>query len=230
MITIIRLILKDILKTRLYSGNNLSKVLTAIFVFMFSLCSAQSVETRADVESNLKVPTGGIVIGDSLPEAFWRQELKIVNHPYNNPTLKLADYRQHLLVLDFLNTACVACIKSVDKWNLLQPEYRHEVKVIPIHLYGDNDKILPLAQQREWKMPIATGNSADTTINQLFYAFRSFGQVWIKDGKLVAIPHNKDVSPELIGRALSRRPLGIEMNDFLTYFDKRYGMADRNKK
>lgn len=44
----ITLILKDILKIRLYRGNNLLKVLTAIFVSMFSLCSAQSVETRAD--------------------------------------------------------------------------------------------------------------------------------------------------------------------------------------
>ncbi|WP_313419893.1 TlpA family protein disulfide reductase [Sphingobacterium multivorum] len=44
----ITLILKDILKPRLYRGNNLLKVLTAIFVSMFSLCSAQSVGTWAD--------------------------------------------------------------------------------------------------------------------------------------------------------------------------------------
>lgn len=48
MLTLILLLIKDIIKTRLYRGNNLLKILTAIFVSMFSLCSAQSVETRAD--------------------------------------------------------------------------------------------------------------------------------------------------------------------------------------
>ncbi|MGJ1417842.1 hypothetical protein [Sphingobacterium multivorum] len=48
MITLILLILKDILKTHLYRGNNLLKMFTTIFVSMFSLCSAQSVKTRAD--------------------------------------------------------------------------------------------------------------------------------------------------------------------------------------
>ncbi|MGB3063130.1 TlpA family protein disulfide reductase [Sphingobacterium thalpophilum] len=54
MFTLILLLIKDILKTRLYRGNNLLKMLTAIFVSMFSLCSAQSVETRADAGQSAK--------------------------------------------------------------------------------------------------------------------------------------------------------------------------------
>lgn len=54
MRTLILLILEDILKTRLYRGNNLLKVLTTIFVSMFSLCSAQSVKTRADAGQTAK--------------------------------------------------------------------------------------------------------------------------------------------------------------------------------
>ena len=54
MFTLILLLIKDIIKTRLYRGNNLLKILTAIFVSMFSLCSAQSVETRADAGQQVK--------------------------------------------------------------------------------------------------------------------------------------------------------------------------------
>ncbi|WP_104384693.1 redoxin domain-containing protein [Sphingobacterium sp. HMA12] len=52
--TLILLLIKDILKTHLYRGNNLLKTLTAVFVSMFSLCSAQSVETRADAGQSAK--------------------------------------------------------------------------------------------------------------------------------------------------------------------------------
>jgi thiol-disulfide isomerase/thioredoxin len=54
MFTLILLLIKDIIKTLLYRGNNLLKILTAIFVSMFSLCSAQSVETRADAGQQAK--------------------------------------------------------------------------------------------------------------------------------------------------------------------------------
>lgn len=179
-------------------------------------------QTDGSNNSLLKVPPGGVVIGDSLPELFWQQELQVVNDRYGRKTVKLSAFKHQLLILDFLNTACVPCIASVDKWNELQPEFRSEVAVLPIHLYGDNNRIASFAEERRWTMPIATGNHADTLINMLFYVHKSFGQVWIMDDKLLAIPHNRDVSKALIGRALTRRSLAIEMNDRLTYFDQRY--------
>ncbi|GGH28850.1 hypothetical protein GCM10011418_39730 [Sphingobacterium alkalisoli] len=198
-------------------------------VVLFSDAQAQSAGERA-VEglTEISIPGGGMVIGDSLPEAFWNQELQVINHPQGLTKIKLADYRDKLLVLDFLNTACVPCIASVDKWHQLQERYRQEVAVLPVHLYGDNQRIGPFAEKKGWTLPIAVGNTADTIINRLFYSYKSFGQVWIHDGRLLAIPHHKDVTPELIGKALRRIPLGITMNDFLTYFDKRYtgGAAD----
>lgn len=180
---------------------------------------------KARVEQSaarLSIPEGGVVIGDSLPEAFWNLELRVVNHPWGSSTMKMESFKSQLLVLDFWNTACSACIMSLDKWDELQKVFPREVAVVAVHLYGDNPSALPFAQRKSWQFPIALGNRADTTINRLFYAHKSFGQVWIKDGKLIAIPKNKDVDRALIAKAITNRPLGIQMNDLLTYFDKRY--------
>ncbi|GGC22314.1 hypothetical protein GCM10011386_12800 [Parapedobacter defluvii] len=138
----------------------------------------------------------------------------------------MESFKNQLLVLDFWNTACTACIISLDKWDTLQKVFPREVAVIAVHLYGDNPSALPFAQRKGWQFPIALGNRADTTINRLFYAYKSFGQVWIKDGKLIAIPKSKDVDRALVAKAITNRPLGIEMNDLLTYFDKRYQEAE----
>ena len=84
-------------------------------LFGLSDARAQSPKDREAADGQvLRIPEGGIVIGDSLPEAFWQQELTVINHPYGKNTVKLSEYRQQLLVLDFLNTACVPCIHSVD--------------------------------------------------------------------------------------------------------------------
>ncbi|WP_196940073.1 TlpA family protein disulfide reductase [Sphingobacterium pedocola] len=209
-------------------------ILLTIFCFIvFSDAQAQSAgEQAVEGLNDIRIPEGGIVIGDSLPEAFWEQELQVINHPQGLAKIKLSDYRDKLLVLDFLNTACVPCIASVDKWHQLQERYRQEVVVLPVHLYGDNQRIGPFAKEKGWTLPIAVGNTADTIINRLFYSYKSFGQVWIHDGRLLAIPHHKDVTPEVIGKALRRIPLGIIMNDFLTYFDRRYtgGAGDEQSK
>jgi len=174
------------------------------------------------VKSDDPVPEGGIVIGDKLPPSFWNLRLNLVNHPQGRTSVRLSDFKDKLLVLDFWATYCVPCVESVDKWNELQPKFAYEVAVIPIYLYQGNDKALPFAQKKGWKLPVAVGNAADTLLNRLFYAHRSYGQVWIKDGKLLAIPKNSVVNAQLVAKVITNRKVVIEMNDLCTYFDKRY--------
>src|SRR3546814_14575589 len=103
-----------------------------------------------------------------------------------------------MLVLDFLNTACSPCVASVDEWNRIQPHFVDEVAVLPVHLYGDNPRLLSLAQKREWHLPVALGNRADTLLNKLFYSQKRFGQIWIKDGHFYATHQHKAVNKLLV--------------------------------
>ena len=67
MPTLILLTIKD-LKTRFHKGNNLLKILTTIFVSMFSLCSAQSSKQKTEAVQKEITP---LQIGDTIPEELW---------------------------------------------------------------------------------------------------------------------------------------------------------------
>ncbi|WP_257669827.1 TlpA family protein disulfide reductase [Parapedobacter tibetensis] len=184
-------------------------------------------EARAQVPDSQSgpVPPGeveevqGLIIGDSVPEWFWDVELHVVNHPEGKSTVILGDFKDKLLVLDFWATYCRPCVASMSKWDTLQQDFEQEVAVVGIHLYHHNDLPRPFAQKQGWRLPIAVGNTADTLLNQLFYAQSRFGQVWIKDGKLLAIPKNKVVTKALVSNIVANKPTAIEMEESLTYFD-----------
>lgn len=143
-------------------------------------------------------------IGDVLPEAFWQLQLKTYTVDGDSSYISLADYRDKLLVLDFWATYCVPCVESIDKWNTWQKSFGDKVKVLPIALYNYNRSVLPFVRQRGWSLPVIYGNRVDTLLNQMFYYKKSFGQVWIHEGKVLAIPNsgklsNNDVRDALVG-------------------------------
>jgi len=194
--------------------------LLAVATIMCLYAHAQRPEPSGPVPSG--IPTDGIkglVIGDSVPKWFWDVELGVVNHPEGDHTVSLGAYRDKLLVLDFWATYCSPCVKSLDKWNCLQQKGHGRVTVLGIHLFHHNHVAGPFAKQRGWSIPIAVGNRLDTLLNDLFYARRRFGQVWIKDGKLLAIPKNRVVTAELVDSILADKPVRIEMEESHTYFD-----------
>jgi len=175
-------------------------------------------QTARQLDQDLR----GLVIGDTLPESFWNLHLKVVNHPQKLTTIYMENFRDKLLVLDFWANYCKPCVESIDQWDNWQQKFAVELAVIPVHVYYPSGEALPFAEERGWQLPISVGNRADTLLNKLFYAYRSFGQVWIKDGRLLAIPEHSSVTEQNLVGLLTNKPVSIKMNDYLTYFDKRY--------
>jgi hypothetical protein len=62
------------------------------------------------------------------------------------------------------------------------------------------------------------GSAVDTAINKLFYYDRSYGQIWIRDGRLFAIPVSWEVTEQDIQNALQGIP--PKMNLLLTHGEK----------
>lgn len=161
----------------------------------------------------------GLVIGDSLPSWFWDVQLTLIHHPSNDSIFRMADYKDRLLVLDFWGAYCSPCIASIDKWDELKMQFGDAVEVIGIHLFYPNRLAAPFAQKRRWQLPISVDNIVDSALNELFYAQHRFGQVWIKDGKLLAIPKNKAVTQELVGAVVNGEDVDIPMEYSMTYFE-----------
>ncbi len=192
-----------------------------MLVFFMCLMAAKQVSAQAEPAEAAKwiIPHGGVVLGDSLPDWFWEVELSVVNHPEGNEIVRMADYKDKLLVLDFWATYCSPCVASLIKWDSLARFFSGQVAVIGIHLFDFAQRAQPFAEKMGWILPIADGNATDTLLNQLFYERRRFGQVWVKDGRLLAIPKNKVVSRELVSAVLLGARPEIEMEESHTYFD-----------
>ncbi|RZS69146.1 TlpA family protein disulfide reductase [Pseudobacter ginsenosidimutans] len=199
-----------------YCSKVLALTACALLIFQ-SFAYAQQNNTESLLEDFISKK--GLVIGDSLPPAFWDISLPLVHHPNKDSSVRLSDYSDRLLVLDFWAFYCTPCIASLDKWQQLEHVFENKVKVIGIYLFDAPKRAEPFAKKRNWDMAIAAGNKMDTLLNQLFYARGRYGQVWIKDGKLLAIPKNKIVNEALVGKVLAREPVEIEMEVSHTYFE-----------
>lgn len=168
-------------------------------------------------QHTLKAPKGGVLLGEELPEEFWGQTLTSYDINGIPKQIVLSDFRDKFLVLDFWATYCSPCVTSLDKWDKWQHEFEQDVQVLAIHLYDYNRKVLPFAKKRGWTIPLIYGSQQDTVINQMFYYDRSFGQVWIKDGKLFAIPKSWELGIEDVRKAVLEGIIPAKQNTFLTY-------------
>lgn len=205
----------------------------AFFCFTLSIYArAQSPEIR-EIDNGLveMSKTGNlpeILIGDELPDEFWDTQISFHYPSDSSISVTLEKFKDKLLVLDFWATYCSPCVKSLDKWEIWQQEFQQEVMVIPIHIYHDSYRVEPFARKKEWALPMVYGEKVDTILNHLFYYGRSFGQIWIKDGKLFAIPISWEVEKADVIKAIQGE-VPKKMNLYLTHQEKRKEEDDEEK-
>jgi len=174
-----------------------------------------------EVEAQSQIPEiKPLNIGDTIPESVWHMPLQVVNHPEGKKTITLNDYRGKLIILDFWATYCSPCVASIRNLDTLQKQFNDRIKVLTVHLFDFENKALPFIQKNNWITPCILGKG-DTLLNRLFFVKPRFGEVWIKDGKLFAIPLHKAVDATMISNVLNDVEVNIPMDDYLTIFEKR---------
>ncbi|MGB3105723.1 MULTISPECIES: TlpA family protein disulfide reductase [Sphingobacterium] len=136
MITLILLILKDILKTQSQSWNRPLIVITILFVSMFSL-SAQTPrkDSGADGLSSLVA----LKPGDRIPDAVWNQPLELNYFNGKKKTIKFADLKGKLILLDFWSTGCPSCIEGIPEMELIQQRFKDKVQVVMVNSKRNKD-------------------------------------------------------------------------------------------
>ncbi|MBB5440097.1 thiol-disulfide isomerase/thioredoxin [Pedobacter sp. AK017] len=179
---------------------------TTKLIVLAALCLNFSLKANAQAIKQKPSIIQPIKIGDKIPDTLWNKDFTVINHPQNKPTLKLKDYGNKLIILDFWATYCHPCVESLDYLHSIKDEFKDQLVVIPVQVYDRAAKGIPFMQKKGWIWPSITG---DTLLNKvmLLRYLTGYGIAWIKDGKLLAVPSKKQFNAETIRKIIQGEPV-----------------------
>nr|WP_320000124.1 TlpA family protein disulfide reductase [uncultured Draconibacterium sp.] len=135
-------------------------------------------------------------VGDPVPDILLKD---LVNYP--KETARLSDFEGQLLILDFWATWCTPCLKAIPHLEQLQRKFGNQLQVLMVTSQPKNT-IEKCFSTRNVSLPSVTG---DKTLSKLFPHKYVPHEVWIKDGKVVAITGEAEVNTENISALLSAK-------------------------
>lgn len=136
-------------------------------------------------------------IGDPVPDIFLEN---IINHP--GGTVHLSDFKGKLLILDFWATWCRPCIQAIPRFEQLQREFGNQLQILMV-TSQPSTSIAKFFSDRKISLPSVTG---DQKLSKLFLHKYIPHEVWIKDGKVLAITGEAEVTASNIKAQLSEKP------------------------
>ena len=137
-----------------------------------------------------------LTIGSKLPDDL------ILNNVKNYPTktIRLADLKGKMILLDFWATWCSSCVEGFPKMDELQNEFKNDLQVILVNAEqtGDDEEKTKLLFEKRKKyanydvtLPYLVG---DTNLQKLFPHKYVPNYVWInKEGVVTAITYPQEV-------------------------------------
>lgn len=154
-------------------------------------------------------------IGDTLSRSDLATIFQASNLPKNRKTLALNNYKDDLIILDFMNSSCSGCIAAIPKLDSLKNKF-DKLKVFMV----SSEKIersLYFFQHneiaRKTKIPMIYG---DTILKKLFPHMFISHLVWIKNAKVLAITRTKEVNQENINKVVVGEKINFPIkNDFI---------------
>ena len=155
-----------------------------------------------------------LAVGDTLPELPFHQ---VINYPRDS--VMLSDFKGRLLILDFWNTWCTACLASFPKLHRLQQQFPEKVMILPVVSYrgGSRKKYSEFYKMRsEMGMPIALPSIVEDSILVQLFPHRALPHVvWIDTaGKVLGITGGGELKEENIKRLVSGDSNGAKHSPF----------------
>ena len=138
-----------------------------------------------------------IQIGDPVPDIFLEN---IVN--YQGKTARLSGFKGKLLILDFWATWCHPCVDAIPRFEQLQREFGNQLQILMVTSQPATT-IVKFFSDRKVSLPSVTG---DQKLSKLFPHKYVPHEVWIKDGKVIAITGEAEVTAANIKTQLTEKP------------------------
>ena len=181
---------------------------TILFIVLATLCLFFQVEAQD------KLTINSLKIGDQVPNLGISG---IINYPPQ--TAKISDFKNKLLILDFMNTYCGSCIEALPRLDSLQRQYAGKIQIFIVI-----DE--PLARVRSFlqnnqiakniKLPVIVG---DKTLSRLFPHQYVSHEAWINNGTVRAITTAQYVQSKNIEELLKQDTVNWELKSDFPSFD-----------
>ena len=121
-----------------------------------------------------------ISIGNKIPESIFKH---VINYP--SPILKISDFRGKIIIIDFWNHSCTACIQSFSKLDSLQKIFAGKIQIILVNRESKDSTERFFKKRTKVKMPNLPMITGDKTLINLFPIDGYPYTVWIDRNGIV---------------------------------------------
>jgi thiol-disulfide isomerase/thioredoxin len=154
--------------------------------------------------------TRPLTIGDKVPGL----EIKNI---CNTPALQsnFSAFKNKLLILDFMGTTCIGCIKGLPILDSLQKKYGNKIQIVLV----TNEpllKVKPFLKRYSVKFPVIYN---DSVLSMLFPHTFIPHDVWINKGIVTAITYPEYVNEKNINAVLSNEKVDLPVKYDIAEFD-----------
>ncbi|CAI9675555.1 Thiol-disulfide oxidoreductase ResA [Elizabethkingia anophelis] len=149
-----------------------------------------------------------VKVGEHLPESFWTTSLPVVNH--SQKTLNLSEDKSKLILIDFWNTWCSACLMNIPKITSLQQKFGDRIRILPVSNQDKPALEKFFASQNGKKFNTLTSVYNDFYLHKLFPHAGVPFIIWVKDGKLLSTTDATQLTEETINEILDGKQSSLQ--------------------
>jgi len=114
-------------------------VLSCLFLCLVSMFSLSAQTPRKDSGADGLSNLVALKPGDKVPDAVWNQSLELHYFNGQKKTIKFADLKGKLILLDFWSTGCPSCIEGIPKMEWIQQRFPANIQVIMVNSKRNKD-------------------------------------------------------------------------------------------
>jgi len=147
-------------------------------------------------------------VGDTLNSVYVVGYFPATHLSKRRKKISLEQYKDKLIILDFMNSSCSGCVAKIPKIDSLQDKYDklQVILVSPEKKEKSIDFFSKNAIGRLTKIPMIYG---DTVFKKLFPHIFISHLVWIKNRKVLAITSTKELNEQNIKKVISGEAINL---------------------